>query len=130
MIKWMTAVWISAAFMLVTADNAWARGGHGHRHFNFGISIGGPGFGYGSGFYGPGFYGGYASPFWNTPYYRVPPPVVVPVIPPVYIQKEQPGMVQTQIRYWYYCLNPAGYYPDIQDCPNGWMPVAPQSTAQ
>ena len=33
MIKWMTAVWMSAAFMLVTADNTWARGGHGHRDF-------------------------------------------------------------------------------------------------
>ena len=132
MINWKIACWITIAFMLVAIDIAWARGGHGHRHrhFDFGISIGGPGFGYGPGFYGPGFYGGYASPYWNTPYYRVPPPVVAPVTPPIYIQQEQSRMVQPQTRYRYYCLNPEGYYPDVQDCSNGWIPVAPHSTPQ
>src|SRR3979409_137645 len=22
--------------------------------------------------------------------------------------------------YWYYCRNPAGYYPEAQTCPSGW----------
>lgn len=132
-IHWKTVGWIVVAFMLVSADIAWARGGHGHwhRHFIFGLRLGGPSILYGPEFFfGPGFYGGYASPFWNTPYYRVPPSVVAPITPPVYIQQEQSRMVQPQTRYWYYCLNPEGYYPDVQDCSNGWIPVAPQSTTQ
>jgi Spy/CpxP family protein refolding chaperone len=27
--------------------------------------------------------------------------------------------------YWYYCPNPAGYYPDVQTCPEGWLQVVP-----
>jgi hypothetical protein len=27
--------------------------------------------------------------------------------------------------YWYYCRNPAGYYPDVQACPSGWLQVVP-----
>jgi hypothetical protein len=29
--------------------------------------------------------------------------------------------------YWYYCQNPAGYYPYVQQCGGAWQPVAPQS---
>ena len=28
--------------------------------------------------------------------------------------------------YWY-CGDPAGYYPDVQTCPNGWVQVVPSS---
>ncbi len=27
--------------------------------------------------------------------------------------------------YWLYCQNPAGFYPYIQECPSGWLPVVP-----
>ena len=27
--------------------------------------------------------------------------------------------------YWYYCRNPAGYYPDVPTCPSGWLQVIP-----
>ena len=27
---------------------------------------------------------------------------------------------------WYYCQNPAGYYPSVPQCPSGWLQVAPQ----
>lgn len=33
---------------------------------------------------------------------------------------EQPGA-----SFSYYCTNPAGYYPDIQHCPPGWLRVVP-----
>jgi hypothetical protein len=26
-------------------------------------------------------------------------------------------------QYWYYCQNPAGYYPYIQQCSTNWQPV-------
>jgi hypothetical protein len=29
--------------------------------------------------------------------------------------------------YWYFCQNPAGYYPYVQQCSVAWQPVAPQS---
>ena len=31
--------------------------------------------------------------------------------------------------YWYYCSNPAGYYPDVQTCPSEWLQVVPNQTA-
>ena len=27
--------------------------------------------------------------------------------------------------YQWYCPNPAGYYPDVQSCPSGWLQVIP-----
>ncbi|HWZ70012.1 MAG TPA: DUF4124 domain-containing protein [Casimicrobiaceae bacterium] len=31
--------------------------------------------------------------------------------------------------YWYYCPDSAGYYPDTQTCPSGWLQVVPNQTA-
>ena len=28
--------------------------------------------------------------------------------------------------YWYYCTDPAGYFPYVQSCNRAWMPVVPQ----
>jgi hypothetical protein len=30
--------------------------------------------------------------------------------------------------YWYYCQNPAGYYPYVSQCPRGWLTVVPPGT--
>jgi hypothetical protein len=27
------------------------------------------------------------------------------------------------VTYWYYCRNPAGYYPYVPSCPTPWQPV-------
>ncbi len=120
---------------IILSDVAWARGGHhGHRHhhghLNFGINIGG----YNSGFYGPGFYQfrsyGYpVNSMFMMPRARYVPRPVASVIPPVYVQREQPS-VQPQANYWHYCQSPAGYYPNIESCPGGWIQVAPQSTME
>src|SRR5262249_48673974 len=59
----------------------------------------------------------YWDPYW-TPY--AVPPVVAPP-PQVYIQPAPPT--------WYYCDNPQGYYPYVQQCPGGWRPVAPTPPA-
>jgi hypothetical protein len=29
--------------------------------------------------------------------------------------------------YWYYCTNPAGYFPHVQQCGSAWIPVIPQA---
>jgi hypothetical protein len=28
----------------------------------------------------------------------------------------------------YYCPSPAGYYPDVQTCPSGWLQVLPNES--
>ncbi len=80
----------------------------GHVFFNFDIPL----------WVGPG-------PWWGpAPYYYPAPPVVVQQ-PPVY---EQPAPPPQAPIYWYYCPNPQGYYPYIQQCPTGWMQVVPPTT--
>jgi hypothetical protein len=32
--------------------------------------------------------------------------------------------------YWYYCTEPAGYFPYVQNCNRAWVPVLPQSVSQ
>ncbi len=52
--------------------------------------------------------------------------------PPVtYIQRQDGSQAATesQTNDWYYCSNPEGYYPYVKNCPDGWLPVAPQPTA-
>ncbi|HVN94807.1 MAG TPA: hypothetical protein VMT62_00100 [Syntrophorhabdaceae bacterium] len=81
---------------------------------------------YGGHFGGPrGFGFFYYDPYWYYPYYYpygyyYPP--FEDTQPPVYIEPEQPS-------YWYYCLNPEGYYPYITNCPGGWMRVVPTPPA-
>ncbi len=79
----------------------------------------------GPGFWGPGWYGP-AYPYYPYPYYAAPP-VVIQQEPQVYIQ--QPEAQPQQPNYWYYCQNPQGYYPHVQQCPGGWMTVVPPTTA-
>lgn len=73
-------------------------------------------------FIGSGFWWG--EPWWwgpAYPYYAAPP-MLVPEAPPAYIEQEPPAQ---QPYYWYYCPNPAGYYPYVKECPLGWMTVVP-----
>ena len=62
--------------------------------------------------------------WWAPPVHPVYPvysaPVIVQQSPPVYIQQEAPAQ-----QYWYYCENPKGYYPYVQQCPAGWLKVVP-----
>ena len=32
--------------------------------------------------------------------------------------------------YWYYCREPAGYYPDVLTCPSAWLQVVPNLPAE
>ncbi len=73
-------------------------------------------------FVGSGLWWG---PDWWGPAYPfyADPPVIVPPAPPVVIQPAP----QPQY-YWYYCPNPSGYYPYIQQCPSQWLTVVPPSS--
>ena len=106
------------ALAAVTATPAQA-----HVRWSVGIGIG-----------APGYYGAWGPGWWPAPWYAVPPPVIVappPVVqypyapwptyapPPVEVRPLGPPPPS----FWYYCRNPAGYYPNVPDCPEGWTPV-------
>lgn len=127
---------IVVLLVLATSDAAWARGGHRHGqgHLNFSIYIGNHGF-YGSRYFNPGFYGyrshGFPGPFLNgSSRYRYVPRMAAPVVPAVYIEREQAGRMQPEMNYWHYCRNPGGYYPTVESCPDGWIQVAPRKAMQ
>ena len=87
-------------------------GFHGHDGFRgrFGFFIGAPLF------WPPPYYPSYGYP------YRYPPAVVIERQPQMYIQREP--------YYWYYCPEPSGYYPYVQNCPRGWQQVVPSAPPQ
>lgn len=135
---------------LIASNAVWARGGYyrggwgGHYGTRYyGGNWGGWGRPYG-GYYGRGnYYGGlalglglgyglgyYGGSSYYSPYYAYPSTVInVPVTPPVYIQQPAPVMQQHPAGYWYYCNNPQGYYPYVQQCQNAWQQVAPTPPA-
>jgi hypothetical protein len=68
-------------------------------------------------------------PFYPSPYYAYPL-VVQPVLPPIYVQQHNVAQPATepQANYWHYCQASAGYYPEIKECPDGWLQVPPQAS--
>ena len=71
---------------------------------------------------------GYGYRYYGAPYYAAPPPVYV--APPIYaappaVYVAPPAQGPAPPQSWYYCDNPKGYYPHVQQCPGGWRPVAP-----
>jgi hypothetical protein len=70
----------------------------------------------------PAYYGPWGYPYYSYPgpYYQSAP-VAVQQPGPVYQQAQQ-----AQPQYWYWCDNPQGYYPYIQNCPSNWKQVVPQ----
>ncbi len=110
--KWLMCAVIAVCALLfgITGTSyAWRGGWHHGARVSTRVFIGGD-FAFGPWWWGPGY-----------PYYYASPPVVVQESPPVYIQQQPPA----QPAYWYYCQNPAGYYPYVKTCPSGWMTVVP-----
>lgn len=104
-------------FGLVNAADARWRG-YPRGFYGGSFAFGGPGF-----YPGFGFGYGFDYPFY-PPYYAYPPVIrIVPETPPVYVQRGESTPLVAN--FWYYCRNPAGYYPSVQTCPGGWYPVAP-----
>jgi hypothetical protein len=123
-------------------DGGYAGGGHGGGYG--GGSHGGAwhGGGYGGGWYG-GWYGGGLGIYlggpaywgaWPYQYYGgyypyddeyYPYPVYPSDPTTVYVEPQQ-QVAPAPEYYWYYCTNPAGYYPYVQNCNNAWMTVVPQ----
>lgn len=98
---------------------------HGHGHHGRGrhthIIYGWPAFGYGPAF-GFGSFG-----YMPPPYYAYPRGSYRPAQPPVvYIEKNEASRGSPPQTYWYYCRDPEGYYPDVEECPDGWEQVLRQ----
>jgi hypothetical protein len=149
--QWVGIIVILATMLFASAIPGHTRSGGGHggggRGFHSGHGWGGRGFHGGHGWGGRGFHGGrgwggvgvsigvgpywglygypYAYPYgypYGYPYaypYTYPPQIYVQPSPQLSIQppSSQPS--------WYYCDNPEGYYPYVQQCPGGWRTVAP-----
>lgn len=117
-IKCLLAGYTGIMIGLLPADDAAARGrggGHLRPHIHGGGFRVYPSlswsFGYGYG------------PFWS-PYY--PPRVYVPVQPPIYIEQAPVAPAAPAAEnYWYYCSNPQGYYPYVQQCSVDWQLIPP-----
>ncbi len=114
------------------AAEGWRHGGHhGGGHFNggYGHHRGHSSSNFGFYFGDPFLWG--PSPFYRSygpDYYRAPQTVIIEREPPVYIQRQPLPQQQAQAAtLWYYCPNPAGYYPQIPNCSEQWVPVDPRS---
>ena len=116
--KKMTMTVVVFLLGLSMTQAAWAhRRSHHGRHGNFGIYLA-PSFGWR--YYPPPYY--YPPTYYYPPAYYYPPPQP----PPVYIERPLAEQAPPQA-YWYYCTDPEGYYPTIQECPGGWLKVLPQT---
>lgn len=93
-----------------------------------GIYYGGLSFGYGFGYPYP--YATYA-PLTYAPY----APLVISAEPlsQVLIQRDSligdTPLIEKPTNYWYYCTQPPGYFPYVQNCSQAWMKVVPQIPA-
>lgn len=88
--------------------------GHGGGVVRFGVYLG-------PGMWWPGWWG----PYRYYPYYPYyPPAVIVPPPSDLYVEPA-PAPEAEEPRYWYYCREPKGFYPDVKRCPKGWLKVVP-----
>ncbi len=122
---------LSLVLSAVACEEAWARRGGG---FGGGSRVGGysrgalphhpRSYGYRSTYVGVGLGGAFlfGSPYWGPSYYPAYP--VYPPEPLVYIEQPKPA-----IAYWHFCEQGGGYYPDVKECPGGWLQVVPQPPA-
>ncbi len=78
-----------------------------------------------------GWHDGRFGWWWNVgpSWYDYPYPVYPypqPYVPPAVIVQQPPIPAPPPTQFWYYCDNPAGYYPYVQSCPTPWRPVPAQ----
>jgi len=110
-------------------------GGHFHDgrfhrfHTNFRVFIEAPAFWWGAPYYPYSYH--YPYSYYDDSYAW---PVYGGPGPTTYIQQDSGTAAQTGAgqssggEYWYYCTDPAGYYPQIQNCVKGWLKVVPDGS--
>jgi hypothetical protein len=70
-----------------------------------------------------GVFIGFGVPLYPGPYYYGPPVVYGAPLPYPPVAAPQTAYVAPPNPQWYYCANPAGYYPYVQSCAGGWQTV-------
>lgn len=102
-------------------------------HGSVGLYFGGPywawGWPYAYAYPYPYPYRYYGYPYYAYPYhypypYYEPNIEYVPPEPRAYIERS-PRAQPTS--YWYYCTDPAGYYPYVRNCSKPWIEVVPEN---
>ncbi|HEY8095718.1 MAG TPA: hypothetical protein VIE65_06425, partial [Methylobacter sp.] len=78
----------------------------------------------GSPFFWPDFY---YWPYYTYPPYYSSPTMIMPSVPPAYIDQGTvvPQIQPIQPNNLDYCSDPAGYYPYVQECSSGWRRIDP-----
>ena len=112
------------------------------RYYGYGYGLGyGTGFGYGSGWslsvgwpwysYWPSYWGAPLVPAY--PYGAVVGTPPVPLVDEDLVYVQQPPAATSPPQpgggHWYYCTDPAGYFPDVQECSRPWVAVKPSPAA-
>gem|GEM_PF-1101731 len=115
-------------------------GGGWNRGRGVGIYLGAPiGFPFGYSYYDSYPYSYYGAPYYRASYYS-PAPAYYPLVQPApvtYIERSDEPQIATQEAstdssqdvqglWWYYCVDAKAYYPYVNQCPGGWLRVAPQ----
>ena len=68
------------------------------------------------------------------PYVSAPLVINTVTAPQVYFEQDAvpaaptaaPPVAAPAASYWYYCTQPAGYFPYVKDCSQPWLKVVPQ----
>lgn len=116
-----------AASLVGAAGQVIARDWHGGGHGDVGVRVVVDPFWYGPGYY-PYPYG--YPPLYYPPYYYPPAIGVVPAMPQEYIERaDEAGAAPGASAYWYWCPGAQAYYPQVKQCPGGWVAVPPRAPA-
>ena len=102
----------------------WHGGYYGYRYPYYG-GWGWYGLGVASGLWWGGwpyYYGAYGNPYYAGGYYGYPGYSQADTS--VYVEQAPQAPANN---YWYYCTDPAGYFPYVQNCNRAWMQVVPQN---
>jgi hypothetical protein len=125
------ALAVAVAFVAPANAAHGGHAGHGGGHVGNGHTFGGHGHGHGHGGFGGVFFGGgvfYAGGPWFWSDYDTWPfnedYLTPPESAPMYIEQDE-APDQPANTSWYYCSNPPGYYPYVQNCASGWQRVQP-----
>lgn len=105
--------WAIGLALLGTAGSAAAHGHWHHPHWGVGVYVGAP-------LIWPHYYYPYPPSVVYAPGYYPPATVIVRESPPAYVERGASS-------YWYYCDQPAGYYPYVKECQGTWRAVPPDA---